>query len=315
MTTKNLNNPKWVKIAKDNDLPNGRVKTVVADKQQVCLVHHQNEFYAIGNRCPHQGGPLGEGQIEDGWVICPWHAYQYNPKTGKAPEGFDDHAKCHNVKVENSDIYVEIDDTEEPVTISDQMVDVMTKWGVKVVFGIVGHSNLGFANAMHSAEQQGKLAYYGVRHEGAAAFAASAYAKLTGMPAVCFSIAGPGATNMLTGMWDAHVDNVPLLAITGQVNTQIMGPGTFQEVDLHSAFKSVTQWQQTVISSKNASDLMALAIKNAIVEHGPTALILPDEIQQLPVLQPFPEMPKSGRIANIQIAPPESELDTSYPRR
>ncbi len=309
MSIKKKNNIKWVKIAKESDLPNERVKTVVADKQQVCLVHHKNEFSALGNRCPHQGGPLGEGQIEDGWVICPWHAYQYDPKTGKAPEGFDDHAKCHPVKIHDNDIYVGIKDTEKTLTISDQMVDVMTSWGVNVVFGIVGHSNLGFADAMHKAEQQGKLSYYGVRHEGAAAFAASAYAKLTGAPAVCFSIAGPGATNMLTGMWDAHVDNIPLLAITGQVNTQIMGPGTFQELDLHSAFKAVTRWQQTVIGAKNASDLMALAIKNAIVEHGPTALILPDEIQQLPALNPFPEMPKQGRIANNKIAPPNDELD------
>lgn len=304
-------NSKWVKIAKESDLLNERVKTVVADKQQVCLVHHKNEFSALGNRCPHQGGPLGEGQIEDGWVICPWHAYQYDPKTGRAPEGFDDHAKCHSVKLEGNDIYVEIEDVAKGVTVSDQMVDVMTNWGVKVVFGIVGHSNLGFADAMHQAEKRGKLSYYGVRHEGAAAFAATAYAKLTGEPAVCFSIAGPGATNMLTGMWDAHVDNVPLLAITGQVNTQIMGPGTFQELDLHSAFKVVTRWQQTVIGAKNASDLMALAIKNAIVEHGPTALILPDEIQQLPALNPFPETPKPGRIANNEIAPPKSELDNA----
>ncbi|NHZ85708.1 MAG: Rieske 2Fe-2S domain-containing protein [Planctomycetia bacterium] len=309
MSVKKKNNIKWVKIAAGIDLPNERVKTVVADKQQVCLVHHKNEFSAIGNKCPHQGGPLGEGQIEDGWVICPWHAYQYDPKTGKAPEGFDDHAKCHNVKVKNNDIYIEIEDKPEILTISNQMVEVMTNWGVKVVFGIVGHSNLGFADAMHKAELKGKLSYYGVRHEGAAAFAASAYAKLTGEPGVCFSIAGPGATNMLTGMWDAHVDNVPLLAITGQVNTQIMGPGTFQELDLHSAFKAVTRWQQTVMGAKNASDLMALAIKNAIVEHGPTALILPDEIQQLPALNPFPEIPKQGRIANNKIAPPQEELD------
>jgi len=309
MTGKKNTQNNWVNVAKDHDLPNGRVKTVIADKQQVCLVHHENKFSALGNRCPHQGGPLGEGQIEDGWVICPWHAFQYDPKTGKAPEGFDDHVKKYSLKLEGNDVYVEIEKDEKVSTVSDQMVDVMTKWGVNVVFGIVGHSNLGFANAMHTAERQGKLSYYGVRHEGAAAFAASAYAKLTGEPAVCFSIAGPGATNMLTGMWDAHIDNVPLLAITGQVNTQIMGPGTFQELDLHSAFKAVTRWQQTVIGAKNASDLMSLAIKNAIVEHGPTALIFPDEIQQLPALEPFPEMPKQGRIANNEISPPIAEIE------
>jgi thiamine pyrophosphate-dependent acetolactate synthase large subunit-like protein len=174
---------------------------------------------------------------------------------------------------------------------------------------MVGHSNLGFASAMQRAEKAGRLRYYGIRHEGAAAFAASAYAKLTGKPAACFSIAGPGATNMITGMWDAHVDNVPLLALTGQVNTQIMGPGTFQEVDLSSAYLSVTRWQQVVLSSKNASDLMALAIKHAQIEHGPTALILPDEIQQLPALEETSIAPREGRIAKKEIAPPKEELD------
>ncbi len=62
MSIKNQNNIKWVKIANEGDLPNGRVKTVVADKQQVCLVHHENKFSALDNRCPHQGGPLGAGQ-------------------------------------------------------------------------------------------------------------------------------------------------------------------------------------------------------------------------------------------------------------
>ncbi len=129
---KKKNNINWVKVAKESDLPNGRVKTVVAAKQQLCLVHHENKFSTLGNRCPHQGGPLGEGQIEEGWVICPWHAYQYDPKTGNAPEGFDDHAKSYPVKFENDDIYVGIEDKIKTITISDQMVDIMTKWGVRV---------------------------------------------------------------------------------------------------------------------------------------------------------------------------------------
>ena len=74
------------------------------------------------------------------------------------------------------------------------------------------------------------------QHEGAAAFAASGYAKLTGRPAACLTIAGPGATNLLTGLWDAKVDRAPVLALTGQVKSQVLGPGTFQEVPLASAF-------------------------------------------------------------------------------
>ena len=71
-----------------------------------------------------------------------------------------------------------------------------------------------------SHPETGALTYYGIRHEGAASFAASAYGKLTGRPAACFSIAGPGATNLLTGLWDANVDRSPVLALTGQVDAQ-----------------------------------------------------------------------------------------------
>ena len=306
---KENNNKNWVKVANVGELPGERVKTVFAGKRQVCLTHHKGKIGAIENKCPHQGGPLGEGQIENGWVICPWHAYEYHPQTGEPPEGFDDGVQAYAVEEREDGIYINTDEAKREPTVSNQMVNVMTDWGVDTVFGMVGHSNLGFADAMHQAEKEGKLKYFGIRHEGAAAFAASGYAKLTGKPAACFSIAGPGATNMITGMWDAHVDNVPLLALAGQVNTQVMGPGTFQEVDLNAAFDSVTRWQQTVLGAKNASDLMALAIKHAEVEHGPTALILPDEVQQLSAVDPLPETPRKGRVAATDIAPPEDEIE------
>ena len=106
---------------------------------------------------------------------------------------------------------------------------------------MVGHSNLGMADALRRATEDGRLTYVGIRHEGAAAFAASGYAKLTGRPAACFSIAGPGATNLMTGLWDAKVDRVPILALTGQVQTQVIGPGTFQELPLDHAFRPVAE--------------------------------------------------------------------------
>jgi len=81
--------------------------------------------------------------------------------------------------------------------VSDVLVETLVAWGVDTVFGMVGHSNLGFAEALRRAEERGELRYVGIRHEGAAAFAASAYGKLTGRPAVCFAIAGPGSTSLL----------------------------------------------------------------------------------------------------------------------
>ena len=109
-----------------------------------------------------------------------------------------------------------------PSESADVMAETMTNWGVRAVFGMVGHSNLGLADALRRREAEGALAYYGIRHEGAAAFAASAYGKLTGHPAACFGIAGPGSTNLLTGLWDAKMDRAPVLALSGQVNSQVL---------------------------------------------------------------------------------------------
>jgi len=95
-------------------------------------------------------------------------------------------------------------------TVTDVMVDTLSNWGVQSVFGMVGHSNLGLSEAIRMSVAEGKMRYFGIRHEGAAAFAASAYGKLTGMPAACLTIAGPGATNLLTGLWDAKVDRAPV---------------------------------------------------------------------------------------------------------
>ena len=113
---------------------------------------------------------------------------------------------------------------------------------------------------------------------------------MTGHPAGCFSIAGPGATNLLTGLWDAKVDRAPILALTGQVQTQVLGPGAFQEIPLSEAFAAVAEWSQTVLVPKNASELMALALKHAIVNREVAHLIFPDEIQNLPGLAEPPEL-------------------------
>src|SRR6478735_6999461 len=248
----------WVKVDPDG-LAEGQVMTVVAGGRAVCLTRTAEGYGALDNRCPHQGGPLGDGQIENGYVICPWHGYEYNPCSGRPPEGFPDAATSYAVEERDGGLFVELPVPEERVSLMDQVVDVLTAWGIDTVFGMVGHSNLGLAEALRKAEEAGRLRFIGIRHEGAAAFAASGYAKLTGRPAACFSIAGPGATNLLTGLWDAKVDRIPILALTGQVQTQVIGPGTFQEVPLEKAFDAVAEWGQTVLSPVNATELAALA--------------------------------------------------------
>src|SRR5262249_32305410 len=137
-------------------------------------------------------------------------------------------------------------DAPHPRTVSDVMVETMVAWGVTHVFGMVGHSNLGFADALRNAEERGELTFVGIPHEGAAAFAASAYGKLTGELAACFAIAGPGSTNLLTGLYDAKVDRAPVLAVSGQVPTKVRGRGAFQDLDLGAVFADVATWSTTI---------------------------------------------------------------------
>lgn len=292
------------------ELASGDVTTVVVAHRALALTRVDDTWSLLDNRCPHQGGPLGDGEIEpeNGYLLCPWHGYEYDPITGKPPPGFTDSATKYPTEMRGDRFYVELPDPPHSPTLSDQMVDVMTAWGVDTVFGMVGHSNLGMADALRRAEEAGKLRYIGIRHEGAAAFAASAYGKLTGRPAACFSIAGPGATNLLTGLWDAKVDRAPILALTGQVQTQVLGPGAFQEIDLASAFAAVSAWSQTVLTPENASELMALALKHAIVKRDVGHLILPDEVQDMVGLDDPPDRPMEGRISTTEISPPPDQV-------
>lgn len=288
----------------------GEVTTVVVQGRALAVTRTEAGYGVLDNRCPHQGGPLGDGEIDTdtGYLLCPWHGYEYDPLTGEPPPGFPDTATCFRVEVRDDGLYVELPVLEPSVSLMDQMVEVMTAWGVDTVFGMVGHSNLGLADAFRRAEEAGRLSYIGIRHEGAAAFAASGYAKLTGRPAACVSIAGPGATNLLTGLWDAKVDRAPILALTGQVNTQVLGPGAFQEIPLAAAFDAVAEWSQTVITRSNATELMALAIKHAVVNRDVAHLIFPDEVQNLDGLADPPERPREGRVADHRVEPPRAEL-------
>ena len=269
-----------------------------------------DRYGALDNHCPHQGGPLGEGSIEKGLLRCPWHGYDYDPLTGIPPAGFSDAPACFPVEVRDDGVYVAVPpDAPHERTVSDVMVETMVAWGVTHVFGMVGHSNLGFADAMRRAEARGDLTFVGIRHEGAAAFATSAYGKLTGRPAACFAIAGPGSTNLLTGLYDAKADRAPVLALSGQVPSKVLGRGAFQDVDLNAAFAAVARSSKTVLPGSDHAELMTLALKTATVERDVAHLVLPDEVQELVVGDGPKASGPVGRIGDDRIAPPADAVD------
>lgn len=303
----------WIRVGTVTDLPEGRVKTVTARTTSICLSHFDGQWAAMDNHCPHQRGPLGEGSIEKGtdgkcWIRCPWHGWDFDPLTGAPPGGHEDSGqKLYPLRIEGDEIFIGLEpEAPRERTVTDVMAETMVNWGVKRVFGMVGHSNLGLADAIRLQVARGNLGYVGIRHEGAAAFAASAYGKLTGKPAACLTIAGPGATNLLTGLWDAKVDRAPVLALTGQVQTQVFGPGAFQDIDLKSAFEAVSKFSQPVLGSSNHAELMSLALKTALVERDVANLIFPDDVQTNPSGKDAGK--PEGRISGTSITPSAEDL-------
>ncbi|MEP6064884.1 MAG: thiamine pyrophosphate-binding protein, partial [Paracoccaceae bacterium] len=304
----------WHRVASIEDLPEGRVKTVTARTVSICLSHFDGKWAAMDNHCPHQGGPLGEGSIETGvegqcWIRCPWHGWDFDPLTGAPPGGHEDTGQqLYPVEVRDGAVYVGLEAAPpHERTVTDLMAETMVNWGVKHVFGMVGHSNLGLADAIRLQVEAGNLRYIGIRHEGAAAFAAGAYGKLTGQVAACLTIAGPGATNLMTGLWDAKVDRAPVLALTGQVQTQVFGPGAFQDIDLSSAFEAVSRFSQTVLCSSKHAELVSLAMKNALVERDVSHLIFPDDMQTLP--SDAPAGTPDGRMGGSVVVPDAADID------
>ena len=299
----------WHRVLGPEGLEDGRVQMVNAGTQTIALTRSNGTYGALDNACPHQGGPLGEGSIEEGaedkcWLRCPWHGWDFDPLTGQSPGGHGDGLTTFAVEEREDGIYVGVEMEEAHVrTIADVLAETMVNWGVKHVFGMVGHSNLGMADAMRRLEAEGKLKFFGIRHEGAAAFACSAYAKLTGKSAACFTIAGPGATNLITGLYDAKVDRAPVLALAGQVDTQVLGPGAFQEVNLTGAFQDVSAFNHTVYADSKHGELMSLALKNALLTRNPVNLILPNEVQETAAPEGAAAGSPEGRMTSQEVAP------------
>ena len=284
----------WFDVGPVTMLSIDEVTVAKAGHHAVALSRTVDGWGAIANRCPHQGGPLGEGMIEGCWLICPWHGWEYDPRTGDTPGPFDDKVPSYSVEIRNDRVFVSVlEPQEHETTLMTQIVDRLIAGGIDTVFGMVGHSNLGFADALRTAEKGGDIRFIGIRHEGAAAFAASAYGKLTGRPAVCFAIAGPGATNLYTGMWDAKISNTPLLAITGQIPTKNLGTRAFQEVPLVKALGPAAGWSKR-LSASDTSKVATDMISFATTQHDVAHLVIPDDVQTLP---PAVDVPASAAAA------------------
>src|SRR6202012_2993443 len=158
------------------------------------------------------------------------------------------------------------------------MLNRLKQWGVTRIYGYPGDGINGLLGAFHEFEDD--IEFVQTRHEELAAFAASAHGKLTGEVGVCMATSGPGAIPLLNGLYDAKLDHVPVVAIVGQTSRSAMGGSYQQEVDLLSLFKDVaSEYVQMVNVPEQLPGVLDRAIRVALAERAPTAIIIPSDVQ------------------------------------
>jgi len=163
---------------------------------------------------------------------------------------------------------------------SDVLVERLLAWGVDTIFGLPGDGINGVMEALRKA--QDKIRFIHVRHEESAAFMACAYAKFTGRLGVCLSTSGPGGIHLLNGLYDAKLDQQPVLAITGMQFNDVTGTFQQQDVELDKLFIDVACYNNRVMSGAHMGPVADLAIRSAIEKRSVAHITIPIDVQQQP---------------------------------
>src|SRR5438477_9838182 len=132
-------------------------------------------------------------------------------------------------------------------TAADVLIETIQDWGVEVIFGLPGDGINGIMEALRT--RRDTIRFVQVRHEEAAAFMACAYAKFTGRLGVCLATSGPGGIHLLNGLYDAKLDQQPVLAITGLQFHDLIGTFTQQDVALENLFMDVSKFNQRIMGA------------------------------------------------------------------
>jgi pyruvate dehydrogenase (quinone) len=195
---------------------------------------------------------------------------------------------------------------------SDWLVERLKLWGVRRIYGYPGDGINGVLGAIQRADRAGHgIEFVQVRHEEMAAFMACAHAKLTGELGVCLSTGGPGATHMVTGLYDAAADHVPVLAIVGQAEITVRGAAYQQEMNLDRLFADVASFVHEVDSPAQMQHLVDRGIRIAIAQRAVSVLILPKDIQDTEWEEPRKEhgFTRSGHGYSVpRVVPTEAAL-------
>jgi len=194
--------------------------------------------------------------------------------------------------------------------VSDYLLERLRAWGVEHVYGYPGDGINGILAAFGRADNRPR--FIQSRHEEMSAFEAVGYAKFTDRVGICMATSGPGAIHLLNGLYDAKLDHVPVVAIVGQTNRSAMGGSYQQEVDLLSLYKDVaSDYVQMVTVPEQLPNVLDRAIRVAMAQRAPTALIIPADVQELPYSPPthaFKMVPSSLGIEWPAVVPNDAAV-------
>ena len=163
------------------------------------------------------------------------------------------------------------------MTVADFFVERLRAWGVRRIFGYPGDGINGVLGSLQ--RRGGDIEFIQVRHEEMAAFMAAAHAKFSGELGVCLSTGGPGATHLVTGLYDARLDHVPVLAIAGQAPRTARGSGYQQELNLDRLFADVAAYVCEVEAPAQVRHVVDRACRIALADNAVTAIVLPHDVQ------------------------------------
>ena len=266
----------WIALGRVADIEPDHVHSGSVGEKTIALVRTEDGWRALDGRCPHQGGPLTEGTLCEGKIRCPWHGYDFDLATGK---GAGNDLTVETLKVREQEGFVEIEAPQakrSAWTVSHVVAETMLNWGVDTVFGMVGHSNLGLAEAFRVQEARRRLRYFGVRPRRGGGIRLLRI-RQGNRTARCV----PGHRRARS---DQPVDG-PLGCEGGsRAGVGADRPGEHaghggrersRRIDLASAFAAVTRFSQTMLPESNHAELTSLALKTATIERDVGHLIFP----------------------------------------
>jgi pyruvate dehydrogenase (quinone) len=166
------------------------------------------------------------------------------------------------------------------MTAADVMIETLINWGVEVIFGFPGDGINGIFESIRTHTD--KIDFVQVRHEEAAAFMATGYAKFTGKLGVCLATSGPGGIHLLNGLYDAKMDGQPVLAITGMAYHDLIGTHGQQDVETDKLYMDVAVYNERVMGPTHVETITEIACRTAETFRGVAHIAFPKDIQSMP---------------------------------